>query len=119
MENKDYIIIGLILLVVGIVAFFATYLILNDNNNENNMNNNTTDEITNSDTSNLKNSFTKVTPSKKSTPPGKKIWSGQLGDWIYEEDLGNGNIRQYDTQGNLIGSTIPGDKVKDTHGPHD
>lgn len=48
--------------------------------------------------------------SSSSTPPGDLVWNSQNGDWMYEETLDDGNVRQYDSQGNLIGSTLDEDQ---------
>lgn len=89
----------------------TVYILYNSSNNNENIINNNTSSV-NSTSSNDNISKQMQEQNTPSTPPGKKIWSGQLGDWIYEEDVGDGMIRQYDMKGNLIGSTVLGDKLK-------
>lgn len=116
--NRNKVLIIVIIILISVLAIMSVYILYNNSNNNETIINNNTSSVNNTSTNDniLKQTQEQNTPS---TPPGKKIWSGQLGDWIYEEDLGDGMVRQYDAEGNLIGSTIPGDKVKDTHGPHD
>lgn len=73
---------------------------------------NTTEETTNSTASTDSNqSSGNTTSASNSSSNGKtKIWSEQSNSYIYEESSPDGNVRQYDENGKLIGSTYDEDQ---------
>ena len=81
---------------------------------ENSTENGTADNATNSTvSSNASQSSSNTTSTGNASTNGKtKIWSEQSNSYIYQESSSDGNIRQYDANGKLIGSTYDEDQAK-------
>ena len=81
---------------------------------ENTTENGTADNSTNSAvSSNASQSSSNTTSTGNASTNGKtKIWSEQSNSYIYQESSSDGNIRQYDANGKLIGSTYDEDQAK-------
>ena len=81
---------------------------------ENTTENGTADNSTNSTvSSNASQSSSNTTSTGNASTNGKtKIWSEQSNSYIYQESSSDGNIRQYDANGKLIGSTYDEDQAK-------
>jgi len=96
-----------ILILIGAVFALTAFNITNDDiivNETNNTNMNVNESV--------ESEPSPQTSSENGNPSGEKVWSEQLQRYIYEEDLGGGSFRQYDENGNLIGSGgIPEDQV--------
>jgi hypothetical protein len=81
---------------------------------ENSTENGTADNAINSTvSSNASQSSSNTTSTGNASTNGKtKIWSEQSNSYIYQESSSDGNIRQYDANGKLIGSTYDEDQAK-------
>ena len=71
------------------------------------------DADNNTVSSNASQSSSNTTSTGNASTNGKtKIWSEQSNSYIYQESSSDGNIRQYDANGKLIGSTYDEDQAK-------
>ena len=124
MENKNIIIIAVLAIVLVLGVIFATS-IFNSSNNTNNTNDtvnvtlndtNETNNTTNTTSTNTK----EVSSSKKSSKSDSNIVDEsikenyQAGDGSHYREVKykDGNIRQYDTSGKLIGSSYESDQAQ-------
>ncbi|MBR0472223.1 MAG: flagellar protein, FliL [Methanosphaera sp.] len=124
MENNKLIIIALIAIIIvlgGIIAGTSILKPANDTNNTNNTTNistNTTNETNETNTTNT----TKKTTTKKSTKKSssskvesesiKENYQAGDGSKYREVKYKDGNIRQYDSKGRLIGSSYDSDQAQ-------
>jgi len=131
MESKNLIILGLVavvLVLAGVIAGMTLSTPTNDTNNTTNETNDTTN-ITLNDTNDTNNTTTSTntnTNTKKSTAKKTSKSSGsdvvdeyirenkQAGDGSYyrQVEYRDGNIRQYDLNGRLIGSSYDSDQAQ-------
>ncbi|MCC7553658.1 MAG: hypothetical protein KO202_04070 [Methanobacteriaceae archaeon] len=106
--SKKSIILALLVIVI---AIFGIGILFSNNfnlsNNSSNSGNNSSAIENNSSVISNKNDAkdTSHKDSSSNTPPGKRTWNNQNESWMYEETNDNGDVRQYDENGNLIGST--------------
>lgn len=91
------------------IVFTNSAVFTEENSTENGTANNATNSTVNSNTSqDSPNTSTGNAPTNGKT----KIWSEQSNSYIYQESSSDGNVRQYDANGNLIGSTYDEDQAK-------
>lgn len=121
MDNNKIIIIALVAIVIVLAA---AVIGLSLNNNSNNNSSNQTLNITSNDTNDTNNTTTNTTAKKTSTQKSSKSDSNIAGESIKENyqrgdgskyrevQYKDGNIRQYDSSGKLIGSTYDSDQAQ-------
>lgn len=92
------------------IQFISGSVFVEDSTSETN----TADNTTNSTVSeNTTQSSGNTTSTDNSVNNGRtKVWDGQSNMYIYQETSSDGNVRQYDANGNLIGSTYDEDQSK-------
>lgn len=114
MDNKIIILITICALVVSIVLG-GLYFYIDSNNNSNNNINST--NITNNATVIEAEYYEEKTEISSDTPTRelKHVPDGDYKDPYYLERYPDGRIRQYDLDGNLIGSTFEEDQANLPH----
>ena len=92
------------------IVFTSGAVFSEENTTENGTANNSTNSTV---SSNASQSSSNTTSTGNASTNGKtKIWSEQSNSYIYQESYSDGNIRQYDANGKLIGSTYDEDQAK-------
>ncbi len=120
MRNLKYVaLIAIIVVLAGIII--GTTLIGNNSNNTTNNTNNTLNEsqntTNNTNTTNTTNTSTKQNTKKKSgsniaKQTVKENYQAGDGSHYKEVEYKDGNFRQYDSNGKLIGSSYKSDQAK-------
>jgi len=127
MENKNIIIIAVLAIVLVLGVIFATSIITPSNNTNNTNNTNDTINVTINDTNETNNTTNTTSTNTKEASSSKKSSKSdsnivdesikenyQAGDGSHYREVKykDGNIRQYDTSGKLIGSSYESDQAQ-------
>lgn len=116
MDKKNIIIVLLCVIVLILAATVISGVFTNTNKNTTNMNttveNTTNDTINTTDSVNTTNNTNKTNPNEPQIVSKKWVTNHQAGDGslMLEVTYSDGNFRQYDKNGKLIGSSFESDQ---------